>query len=353
VVFKKISLGFLILMLSIFSYYFIEKPFRNKNNKFKVIISLIAISISVLMFYNLSVIKKNGYPNRVPEILTGNLSEPWNLLKNQKGKNCYNNIQGCSFNTSSNKQIYIIGDSHVGSLVFNLKDRIVKNNYQFITSAFDGCLFYPGFNLVKNKTQKINVNCNESYFQKLRQTLSKSKNSIIIFGGRLPLYLSNYYFDNQEGGVEGLEWESKYFSLKKYDTIQNSFKREILELSKNNKIVLIYPIPEVGWNLPKKIFIDANKFSKNTDFKYITTSFKVYKERTKSSFELLDSIQSNNIYRVYPHTLFCDTTIKGRCITHDDENIFYVDDDHPSTKGAEMINDLIMKEIKKIELKSK
>jgi hypothetical protein len=74
--------------------------------------------------------------------------------------------------------------------------------------------------------------------------------------------------------------------------------------------------------------------------------------RTKSSFELLDSIKGDNIYRVYPHKLFCDTTIKDRCVTHDDKNIFYADSNHPSIKGSEMINDLIMKEIEKIELKS-
>ncbi len=85
---------------------------------------------------------------------------------------------------------------------------------------------------------------------------------------------------------------------------------------------------------------------------YLTTSYEVYKKRTKSSFELLDSIKGNRINRVYPHKLFCDTTIKNRCITHDDKNIFYGDDDHPSLIGAEMINDLIMKEIEKIELKS-
>ena len=351
-VFKKLSLGFLILIVSIFSYYFIEKPFRNKNNKFKAIISLIAIFIFVLMIYNFSVIKKNGYSHRVPEYLRGNLSETWVLLKNKKKENCFENIEGCNFNNSSNKKVYIIGDSHMASLSFNLKDRIVKSNYQFITSTFGACLFYPGFNIVNNKTLKIDENCNESYFQKLKQTLSNDKNSIIIFGGRLPLHLSNYYFDNQEGGLEALEWGAKYVSAKKYDTIQNSFKSEILELSKNNKIILIYPIPEVGWNVPKKILRDTIKSFKNTDLKYITTSFNVYKERTKSSFELLDSIQSNNIYRVYPHILFCDTTIQNRCVTHDDKNIFYVDANHPSTKGAEMINDLIMKEIEKIELKS-
>jgi peptidoglycan/LPS O-acetylase OafA/YrhL len=351
---KKLSLGFLILIVSIFSYYFVEKPFRNKNNKFKVIFSLIAIFISVLMIFNFRVIQKDGYPSRVPEILRGDLSQSQDLLKNQKEETCYENIEDCKFNTSSKKKVYIIGDSHMKRLQFNLKDRIVKSNYKFIASTIGGCLFYPGFNRVNDKTQKINKNCNESYFQKLKQTLSNDKNSIIIFGGRHPVYLSNYFFDNKEGGVEGLEWNDKYVSTGKYDTIQNSFKHEILELSKNNKIILIYPIPEVGWDPIKKLFTqwNNNKFSKKTDLKYITTSFNVYRERTKSSFELLDSIKGDNIYRVYPHTLFCSTTIKDRCVTHDDKNIFYEDGDHPSIKGSEMINDLIMKEIEKIELKS-
>ena len=96
-------------------------------------------------------------------------------------------------------------------------------------------------------------------------------------------------------------------------------------------------------NLIKDYFIPKN---------YITTSYKVYKNRTKSSFELLDSIEGKNIYRVYPHKLFCDTTIKDRCVTHNDKSIFYYDSNHPTLKGAEMINNLIMKEIEKIELKT-
>ena len=92
------------------------------------------------------------------------------------------------------------------------------------------------------------------------------------------------------------------------------------------------------------IFFAENAAAKFiTTLKYITTSYKVYKNRTKSSFELLDSIQGDNIYRVYPHTLFCNTIIKDRCVTHDDKYIFYSDGDHPSIKGAEMINNLIIK----------
>ena len=164
------------------------------------------------------------------------------------------------------------------------------------------------------------------------------------------MYLSNYYFDNQEGGIEGNKFSSMYVSKSKYDTIENSFKNEVLELSKDNKIILIYPIPAVGWDPNKKIWLSRkNKFSKTFNLTEITTSYEVYKNRTKLSFELLDSIENDNVYRVFPHRLFCNTAAKNRCMAHDDKDIFYSDDDHPSYKGAEMINELIMQEIERIE----
>ena len=120
----------------------------------------------------------------------------------------------------------------------------------------------------------------------------------------------------------------------------------------NNKIILVYPIPEVGWDVPNKIWIDRKKGLNKNNYSNLTTSFKVYLNRSETSNNLLDSIDNNNIYRVYPHKLFCDLRLKGRCVTHDDKDIFYADMDHPSKKGAEMINDLIIKKIKNIEIKS-
>ena len=87
----------------------------------------------------------------------------------------------------------------------------------------------------------------------------------------------------------------------------------------------------------------------NSDFELLTTNYDVYKERSASTFELFDSIESPNIHRVYPHTLFCDNQIKGRCVTHNKEDVFYADDDHPSAKGSEMIVELIMEQIENAE----
>jgi len=162
-----------------------------------------------------------------------------------------------------------------------------------------------------------------------------------------------------EGG--NVDSDEIFISTGKYSNISTSFEISVKKLLNKNQVLLIYPIPEVGTHVPKKIFNSLprnlsnqktllKKFLKKDNF--ITTSYEVYKDRTQSSFELLDSIQGDNIYRVYPHKLFCDTILKYRCVTHDDTNIFYADGIHPSIKSAEMINDLIMKEIEKIELKS-
>ena len=74
-IFKKLLIGITILILSILTYYFVERPSRNKKNKFKLIFSLIILSMSILITYNFNVIWKDGYKIRGPEILSKNLVE--------------------------------------------------------------------------------------------------------------------------------------------------------------------------------------------------------------------------------------------------------------------------------------
>jgi peptidoglycan/LPS O-acetylase OafA/YrhL len=338
---KKLLLGMIILSLSILSYFLIERPSRNKKHKFTFIFSCLFLFLFTLIILNSVIISKDGYKNRLPEILD---------VEDQKV------LSSTIFNSSSHIKIFIVGDSQMKYLAFNLKERVVEKNFSFITSIADACIYFPSFDLVDKKTNKSLPDCNQNYFSEIEKTLKEQKNSIIIFGGRFPLFLTNYFFDNQEGGIEGLELSLNYVSTDIFETIQSSFKNSVDELSKKNKIILIYPIPEVGWDVPTKLF---NKLPKKINelkeylvpMNYITTSYQVYKERTKSSFELLDSIKGDDIYRVYPHTIYCDTLIKDRCMTHDDKNIFYFDNNHPSSKGAEMINELIIKEIEMIEAK--
>ena len=99
-----------------------------------------------------------------------------------------------------------------------------------------------------------------------------------------------------------------------------------------------------------------NQIRNGKDFKndneLISTSLEVFNKRNYSTIKILDSISYPNLYKIYPHKIFCGYIVKERCAVMNRENLFYMDSHHPVGNGSKIINDLIMKEIEKIELKS-
>ena len=352
--FKKVLLGVIILILSIFSYNFIEKPFRNRKYSFKKIILILFFFSLIIVSITSLIIKKDGVKSRMPAILQ-ELSnvETHNLIKNLDNQKCLLLSEGCSFNSSSNNKVFIIGDSHAASLAFGLKKTLLDKNYNFITSFLGDCGFFPGFNLIDLKTKKIDEKCNNLYFDKLLKKINSHENSIIIIAGRFPLYLSNQELNIGTNDIKYSKWKRKYDSVGEYKDIRTSFRNTLKKISKKNKIILVYPTPENNVHVSRKLFNKYLKegliFDKNTDTKnFITTSYLDYKIRSKFTFELFDSIKGDEVYRVYPHQLFCNTLIEKKCIAHDYEKIFYFDNNHLSIKGANIVNKIIINKIEKI-----
>jgi len=359
----KLQWIILTVILSLISYFLVEKPFRNKKkiSKKTLFISIITIFI-FLSASNFYTIKTDGFVSSAADILQKEFKniEPQNKLKNLQGRICTGIPEikeSCRFNLNGKRKIFFVGDSHFAAIQFDLKQRVVDENYEFLPRTIGGCLYLPNFTRKEVNENFVSNQCSLKYQNELRDELLSNPNSITIIGSRLPVYLTGTAFDNKEGGVEiheSLKFEFEHIKHK-YD-FKKGIQVSIIELlENNNKVILVYPIPAVGWNVPNKLFQDTPKryikeIKKNFNENPITTSYKVYKERTKESFEIYNQIQHKNIYRVYPHTVFCNNKIKDRCVTHDDKNIFYYDDDHLSSAGSAMVIDLIMKQIKKIEL---
>jgi len=353
---EKFLLVFITLMISIISYYFIELP--SKNNNKKIFYSIISVIYAVIFFTSNNIIKNDGHNTRFPQIFDVRQKE---VLRDPKNLHrCNGDVsvsRTCFFNIDSNKKIYFISDSQPWNMLPYLKDVLVKKDYQFITAAHNTCSYFPGFKLKdKQQTQKSYERvCNIDEYVKL---LANSDNSIIIFWSRLPLYLEKSFFDNKEGGVEkgNIYWDQHFVSDNKNLSIEQSFKDSVSKLAKNNKIILVYPLPEAGWDVPKKLLgpsIMKSKLMEKISIpkEYLTLSYEIYKDRNKSSFDLLDSVEGNNVYRIYPHKLFCNTIIQNRCLIHDDKNIFYSDGSHASPKASILIGDLILNNIENIESK--
>ena len=173
--------------------------------------------------------------------------------------------------------------------------------------------------------------------------------SIVVLSARWPLYLTGTPFDNKEGGIERVKGQ-RIVSEQPGEPIEARIRDTIERLlALGHQVVLIYPIPEVGFDVPKMIkaqLVDVPLLQLKHRYEQLrfTTSLQVYEERTRSAFAIFESLGTrDNLHRVYPHKLFCSAETR-RCITHDAENILYMDDQHVSPPGATMI----VKEIERV-----
>ena len=347
--YSMLGLVLVTLILATITYFLIEKPFRNRVNMgTKSFLLILLTALIILSSLNFLIIKNNGYSNRSPEILQNNITDNiWENFK-QDNKMCYERKSDfCSIQNSENfVDVFTLGDSALAAM----SETIVKalnNKYNYLEANLGACPMI--LNVNRYDYHGIEGELCTAEIQNRRIAQITKKPSIVIIGGRFPLYLSSFFFDNEEGGVEGGYWK-KFKSINEGKSFEDEFLSTMQKLIKDgHHVVMIYPIPEVGVNVSQHIFsqITGKSISaqKNTNFKLLTTSYDVFKERTKSTFDLFDLLESNQIYRVYPHTLFCNNQIEGRCVTHNQNEIYYVDSHHPSTKGSEMITKLLMEQI--------
>tara|TARA_B100001057_G_scaffold237100_1_gene237444 strand:- start:4192 stop:6219 length:2028 start_codon:yes stop_codon:yes gene_type:complete len=344
---------FLLVIFSIFSFYFVEQPFRNKlkfsNKKMVMTLSLFFIFIFSLSFY---FINSNGFYKNLNTVIKDNIEiNPYKLT--QEGKICHGRRSNfCNFKSQKAKNdIIFVGDSVAARLAENgLKEDLLNQNYNFLLSTYGGCNFHPGFNLV-NKKNHSKRGCSAE-LQKERLKLIDSKNdSIVIFVGNYTQDFEESFFDNEEGGIIKTPYDSIFQPINKkilkkserINSLKEGFKNNLYKILNNgNKVVLVYPIPEIGFDVPRKLFIN-NLI--NRSFENFSTSHRVFSNRTKQTYKLFDSMNHKNLHKIYPEKIFCNSFIKERCAVYFDNISFFSDVIHPSANGAKLINKLIVDKI--------
>jgi len=363
--YDKIGWILLALVVSVASYYWVELPFRHRSKiSSRHLLSFFAISATVVVVMAFFIIGSKGFPVRLPPILLKSAEElmvpTWDRLT-QAGRGCHNRVEDfCYFEKdSAATNVYVFGDSHLSAIATELSEALSKN-FNYLEANLGSCPFVLGVDGLIVNGENLPTQCNDE-FEHRRLAQVSNDPSVIIVGGRFPLYLEGAYFDNLEGGAEGggelvTGRLSTLGDVPLEDLVRETYQ-SLLDLG--HHLVILYPIPSVGWNLPQEFLrrfknADASTSIDELKINPITTSYEVYKLRSQSTFELFDSITHQNIHRVYPDQLFCDLIIQARCVTHDTEWLFYYDDDHPSIKGAEMITSLLEEAvlIAEAELKS-
>lgn len=240
----------------------------------------------------------------------------------------------------------LVGDSHAHAIAYELGRDLTDAGLGMKEFTHAGC---PPIYSYSWKYDEKTYNCG-NYHRKFIEFLSDQHDiSTIILFSRWTRYLEISSFNNLEGGVEptSSDGEKSNDSIDIKIEIGKAYVDSIdALLTKGYKVVLIYPQPEVGWNVPK--YLAKNLLFDLSTTRPLTTSYKVFKDRTRQTYGALDKIpDSRNLIRIYPEAIFCNTFVKDRCAADDGNSPFYFDDDHVNGIGASLISQEVMSAMRK------
>lgn len=309
-----------LLIISYINWKFVEIPFQKKFFKRKkIFLSSVFIILSI---FSISLLEDNSFLDRFTDFPKKALLLSFKNqdVISQNGVDCDNRSvrQTCEFKgDKANQNIVVIGDSSLRTLSTALLEDENINNYNLLHFGGDDCLYLIGVKLSENS-------CPNKEIASMDRFVSEIENSIIIYGGRIPRYLSGTGFDNsfvkEENDIKVIQnFEEKL--LQTLDFLQNK-----------NKVILLYPIPEQGWNVPELYFY--GKFEWGDTISYPSS---IWYKRVDTSNKILDKVNSQNLFRIYPDKIFCDSFLINQCVAAYKDSIYYQDDDHLSIEGSRLL----------------
>ena len=334
------------VILSVLTYFYVEKPFRNSARysfpKFSICMLFVTAGILAASEF---IKTTNGAPFRLSpslkDVVVG--EKIWNQLS-QDGRPCFSRTDNfCTFvGPLGSPTVIALGDSHFAALSPDLYSRI-KDRYSYIDANYGGCPFLLGMNLMDENGDQ-SKHCS-SEFQNKRKALLEGDPKIILMGGRYQLYFSEKFFNNGVGGIENGARRWKNFVSLEEGSLATHLRETITQvLDLGHYVVFVNSIPEAGWNVPQKLHIESIKKKLGIGGAFgsrLSTDMSKYLDRATPAMQVIAGIEHPRLFTVNPARQLCDRETK-RCFIDNDEQIFYVDHDHMSQYGAKLVNDLIL-----------
>lgn len=330
-------------ILSLVSYFLIEKISRSREKcSFRLLLIIFFLLTLIISYFTISWIRAIGAPERIPPIIG-------KLFNNEITSSEYPELLSSYLQKRPEvKSIYALGDSHINALQPGIKSALPAGRIME-DRASAGCPYAFGTERYNIKSKEIYVRCNAEVQKSRRLHLLHNRKSLVITGGYMPLYFTGKRLDySRRNNFEqydivmkkhGSAFESFEQSLNDF---KKAYKSSLLELAEyGHTIALIYPIPEPGYEVPKKLlqkirYSSVNEYITILKDEPLTSKYSTFKERSQKSYDFLDSIKHKNIYRIYPEKLFCNKN-SNTCSTHNLKEAYYQDTNHVSGYGARMI----------------
>lgn len=345
------------LLIAYLSWKYIEMPFRDRQfGTRKQIFSIGAGCSCVFAAIGLVVYVNGGFPSRVSE----QVSKAFSAKFEQRGcltdaESHINVSEDCVSGEKGNVRGALLGDSIAGALHFELARSLKGSAIGFANMSLVGC---PPIFDVYRVDMSSNYRCAEHNADVFDYVMAKTNYEVVILAGLWTAYFEGTGYDNGEGGIEKsgralLDVVAHDVKLRNSDSrrkllLRKKYVDSLLSYVRTGKtIVLVYPIPEPGWDVPRysaRLKMFGGDVTGGED---LTTSYERYKARNRETISILDSVgEYPNLIRVKPDKIFCNTYMKARCVLQLNGVSLYSDRIHLSNAGARLVVDEIMKHIK-------
>ena len=349
----KFFIIFLLLILSFFSFKFIEQPFRDKRkiSQKNIFIFYILSTILIILFCLYSLYLRDfskKYSALVYDI--SNFSKYYennNFNCSTSAENYISPNNACILGNEQKTELALIGDSHLDIISKELKKELTLLGVSAYQFSYGGCV--PSLNLkVYNDKRYI---CNKYFTEVLDKLKNEPDIKKIVLFSRWSFNLKGERFNNKEGGIE--IGSGHYFipinsdvlvekKIRQEEILNNIeiFIKKIKNLDKD--IYIVMPTPEMGWEVPNnlaRILHYKNKIEKNT----LSISKKVFDERNSEIYKFFSNLkQKYNLNLIYPNDIFCEDL---KCFSHKNNIPLFFDDDHLSIEGAKLLSKKIINHI--------
>ncbi|HEY9276897.1 MAG TPA: acyltransferase family protein [Methylotenera sp.] len=343
------------IAIAYFSWKYIEQPFRNKRQFSRKQIFLFG-ALGSMMFILIGLVGRstNGFEHRIPSQVLTPINKA--LESKEVRSKCWNRITEnpsisnvCDIGKSSQKPTFaLFGDSHAGSIEPALHKKSMESERNGKNYTYAAC--QPIFSAIDNKSHIKESTCEIFRADFLNHLQTNLIPETIIVSARWAQIIEARSFDNEEGGKEAGAQELNQSYADKNATVHlrmNAYINSLrVLLDSGRKIVLIYPIPEMGWNVPRKmlrLYALNGEITKDD----ASINYSIFLKRNLNAYRALDSLGTHeNLIRIYPEKVLCNIYVLGRCVAHVDGNPIYYDDDHLSEFGAALIVNEISKSLR-------
>ncbi len=338
-----LSLALCSFLFAYVSWKYIETPFRNRqfitrNQLFAcgAVCSCLFVVIGLIGY------RTGGFPQRVNEEVLKAQRAQFDQLGCMSEVGKYTNVsESCVLGTRENVVGALLGDSIAGALSFELGKSLESRSLGFSNMSYGHCPPTLGiYRIDRGSTHR----CPEHNREAFEYVEDRDNYKTMILAGYWTAYLegdgTRPLLDMVVNGVRQSTPDDQRNAL-----LRNAYADSLLRYIRSGKtIILIYPIPEVGWHVPRYLAKRAMFSSDNQDSEDLTIDYESYKTRNAEVINIFDNIGDYpNLIRIKPESIFCNTFVKDRCAVQLHGASFYRDEFHLSNAGASLVVREIMK----------